>query len=321
MMATVSYLESQIMIARSNRRGVTILELLVVISIATLLVSLLLTGVQAARERARNVACINQLRQIGLGIQSFESAHRQYPSDGWGWAWVGDDSANLSLDGPGGWIHNILPFIEQQSLWEATKSLASRNQAIQTPVPILYCPSRRSAAAYPYTQTSVPLRNADTPKFGSRTDYAICAGSRVISVGPGPDTIEDLATFPRIPKLFYSGISFVRSQIGTRDITDGLSHTMAVSEKSIASVYYETGESLGDDQTVLLGDDADIRRWTQFFPLQDSLVDDIERFGSAHPTGINTVLCDGSISFESYSIDGLVWQRLGNHNDGGAKLP
>jgi len=93
-----------------------LLELLVVISIVTLLMSLSLTGVQAARERARNVTCKNQLRQIGLGLQSFETVHRQYQSDGWGWAWVGDDSANLGLDGPGGWIHNILPFIEEQSL-------------------------------------------------------------------------------------------------------------------------------------------------------------------------------------------------------------
>ncbi len=315
------FLSIRVMTVNSKRSGLTLLELLVVISIITLLASLSLTGVQTARERARNIACMNQLRQIGLGLQGFETAHRQYPSDGWGWAWVGDDSASLGLDGPGGWIHSILPFMEQQSLWEATKSLSSRNQAIQTPVPLLYCPSRRSVAAYPYTQTSVPLRNADTPKTGSRTDYAISAGSRVIPVGPGPDTIVDLATFPRFPKSLYSGISFVRSQIGTRDVTDGLSHTVAVGEKSIASIYYETGESLGDDQTVMLGDDADIRRWTQFLPMLDGNVDDIERFGSAHPTGINTVLCDGSTSFTSYDIGSLVWQRLGNRNDAGAIRP
>jgi len=143
----------------------------------------------------------------------------------------------------------------------------------------------------------------------------------VIPVGPGPDTIAALATYPRIPKTLYSGISFVRSEIGTRDITDGLSQTMAVSEKSISSLFYETGESLGDDQTVLLGDDADIRRWTQFLPLLDSHVDDIERFGSSHPSGINTVLCDGSIGFIDYHVDSIVWKRLGNRDDAGAARP
>jgi len=106
-----------------RRPALTLIELVVVISIVTILVSLAMPAVQSARESARLVSCANHLRQCGLGIQSFESVHRQYPSDGWGWGWVGDAdlTAGGQLDGPGSWIHNLLPFIEQQSLWEMTK--------------------------------------------------------------------------------------------------------------------------------------------------------------------------------------------------------
>jgi prepilin-type N-terminal cleavage/methylation domain-containing protein len=246
-----------------KRTGFTLIELLIVISIITLLVSLALPAVQAARESSRRSACQNKLRQIGLGIQEFEAAYLQYPPDGWGWGWVGDcrlGGTKSRFDGPGGWIHHLLPFVEQQSLWDLTASREGRNQAMQEPLDLFVCPSRRDAVASPYTQTSLPLRNADLPAIGSRTDYAICAGDQVISVGPGPEDVAGLKSFPVPAKNAYSGISFVRSTISSRDVTDGTSHTLAVAEKLVIPLHYTSGESLGDDQTILIGDDADIRR-------------------------------------------------------------
>jgi hypothetical protein len=160
----------------------------------------------------------------------------------------------------------LLPFVEQQSLWDLTASREGRNQAMQEPLDLFVCPSRRDAVASPYTQTSLPLRNADLPAIGSRTDYAICAGDQVISVGPGPEGVAGLKSFPVPAKNAYSGISFVRSTISSRDVTDGTSHTLAVAEKLVIPLHYTSGESLGDDQTILIGDDADIRRWTQYLP-------------------------------------------------------
>jgi len=303
-----------------NRHGVSLLELLTVISIITLLISLALPAVQSTRELSRRTSCQNKLRQIGLGIQGFEAAHRQYPPDGWGWGWVGDASlagTMSKLDGPGGWIHHVLPFVEQQALWESTASREGRNTAIGQPLELFACPSRRDAVASPYTQTTIPLRNANLPTVGSRSDYAINAGDRVISVGPGPADIAGLKTYPVPSKVLYSGISFLRSSISSRDVTDGTSHTLAVAEKLVIPPHYSTGQSLGDDQTMLIGDDADIRRWTQFLPLPDSRwIDDIERFGSAHQAGVNVVLCDGSVHLIAYEVDLNVWQSLGHRSDG-----
>lgn len=302
----------------SNRSAFTIVELLVSISIITLLISLLLPAVQRVRENARTTSCSNKMRQMGIGLQSFDAMHRQYPSDGWGWGWVGDAQQNGSgaQDGPGGWIHGLLPFVEQQKIWEDTKTRDTRDIAIQTPIALFHCPSRRDAKAYPYTQQTIPIRNATTPSVGSRSDYAICAGDRIVSVGPGPHTVDELLSRPRPRQTVFSGISFVRSSISQRDVFDGTSQTLAGSEKLVPTGLYETGGSRGDDQTMLIGDDADIRRWTHFTPLPDAAnIDDIERFGAAHPTGLNSLYCDGSVRFVSYDVDGVLWRSMGNRRD------
>ena len=70
-------------------RGFTLVELLVVIAIIAMLVVLLLPAVQAARESAHRTQCMNNLRQLGLGVLLHLETHGHFPSGGWGHAWVG----------------------------------------------------------------------------------------------------------------------------------------------------------------------------------------------------------------------------------------
>ena len=106
---------------RSRQSGFTLVELLVVIAIIGVMVGLLLPAVQAAREAARRMSCSNNMKQLGLGLHNYHAAYNQFPagvrggspSEGWGFPfWYG-----------------LLPFIEQQSLYEKLRTTGTNVSA------------------------------------------------------------------------------------------------------------------------------------------------------------------------------------------------
>lgn len=89
-------------LVRRRLQGFTLVELLAVIAIIAMLVSLLLPAVQSAREAARRTQCIQNLKQLGLGVMLHLNAHEHFPSGGWGHAWVGIAGRGAGLSQPGG---------------------------------------------------------------------------------------------------------------------------------------------------------------------------------------------------------------------------
>jgi len=89
-----------------KRRGFTLIELLVVIAIIAVLIALLLPAVQAAREAARRSQCVNNLKQIGLGMHNYESTHSSLPP-------------GVKSSVYGTWILFLLPAVEQQAMYNA----------------------------------------------------------------------------------------------------------------------------------------------------------------------------------------------------------
>ena len=94
-------------------KGFTLVELLVVIAIIGILIALLLPAVQAAREAARRSQCVNNIKQLGLALQNYHDTSKTFPAGrgGPGGPWAGQDLKNVFV--------NLLPFIEQQSLYQS----------------------------------------------------------------------------------------------------------------------------------------------------------------------------------------------------------
>jgi len=305
-----------------RRCGFTLVELLVVIAIIGILIALLLPAVQAAREAARRTQCKNHLKQLGLGARTHHNAHEHFPFGGWGLLWVGDPDRGFRTRQPGGWIYNLLPFIEQQGLRDVGAGQTDEDKrtillgVIDKPVAILNCPSRRPSEPFLFVNEHV-LRNVDVPSNVARSCYAGNGGYIPGNGGGPPDYATGDHPSYRPDAGNVTGIFHLRSATKLSHIQDGTTNTMLIGEKYLDPNHYRSGRDGGDNQPMFQGYDADTVRFTLYRPAQDRPgLNKIRAFGSAHPGGFNFVYCDGSVQLINYDIDSTVFEYLGNRKDG-----
>ncbi|MCO6045945.1 DUF1559 domain-containing protein [Aeoliella sp. ICT_H6.2] len=334
------------------RSAFTLVELLVVIAIIGILVALLLPAIQAAREAARRTQCKSQLKQMALGCVNHHDTHKYFPTGGWGWAYVGDPDRGFGKNQPGGWIFNVLPFIEEQALHDLSGngdgSTADRTQragameVAQATVKIANCPTRRAPLLYP--RAGGTLINALTPTETIKMDYAANAGHCVsewpdsgIYAGPSSYDATEVSNWMKQVKTqlrrkandgtpFYSGVTFGTSEVSMRQISDGTSNTYMIGEKMVPADLYETGSHAGDNETWCTGFNNDNFRSTArnsgteaLLPAPDTdvaIANSPDRFGSAHSSIWLVAFCDGSVHSMSYDIDWQTHRDLGNRADG-----
>jgi prepilin-type N-terminal cleavage/methylation domain-containing protein/prepilin-type processing-associated H-X9-DG protein len=329
--------------------GFTLVELLVVVTIIAILIALLLPAVQSAREAARRTQCANNLKQIGLGMLQHEERNKFFPSSGWGWYWVGDPDRGFGREQPGGWLFQLLPFIEQQGLFDlgadgqrdvqTAQQTAGAARCEQTPLSAMNCPSRRQSIAFamtffPGSTTPFKAYNADQTTVLARGDYCVCAGDQFYGWTTfGPTSLADAANWTQ-SKLWpntkdYTGISYLHSEVAMSWITDGTSNTYMVGEKYLNPDSYLDGTDWADNESMYAGEDNDTNRTTycpvplpanyspDHTPMQDTPgLMNLYSFGSAHANSCNICLCDGSVRAIGYTINPETNRRLGNRQDG-----
>lgn len=346
-------------------RGFTLVELLVVIAIIGILVALLLPAIQAAREAARRSQCKNNLKQLALGCLNHHDTQKHFPTGGWGWYWVGDPDRGYGKRQPGGWIYNVLTFIEEQSLHDVGKNgnaedrpqtpdlIAVRDKVVMSPLGIVACPSRRISRDYPCSfGVGANLYNSATPTTAGKSDYAANSGTVWVETvwNASPPANEFPHEYPA-EQLFdeagnrwwldkvlarertmgvreITGVSYQRSQVSVRQITDGTTKTYLCGEKALQTGDYETGTSGGDNETWCTGFNNDNFRKTAngssnalvaLVPEQDAPVlsnSHNHAFGSPHSGGMNMAFCDGSVQTVSYDVDWQVHRDMGDRADG-----
>jgi prepilin-type N-terminal cleavage/methylation domain-containing protein len=267
---------SQVVARRGRAYGFTLVELLVVVSIIGVLIALLLPAVQSAREAARQIQCQNNLKQLALAIDQHVTATGHYPTNGWGHSYIGDPDCGTDDKQPGGWIYNVLPDVEQQSLRDIGQGLepAEKSKAmvrvVQTPLSFVRCPTRAAATLAPSRPGGVmTLAGQNDAVLDSvlvaRTDYAVNEGDFYLTTAP----IDPKSSTWNTYVTGMNGICYQRSHNRPASISDGLSKTYLVGEKFVSRRYYDDWSDLGYDQSMMCGDSVDIGRWVLTTPLQD----------------------------------------------------
>lgn len=306
---------------RSGRSGFTLVELLVVIAIIGVLVSLLLPAVQAARESARRITCQNHLKQMALGAHVHHDFAKRFISGGWGPLWVGDPDRGSGADQPGGWLYNILPYIEQEPLHQLGAGQADREKRISagqvnsTLVPMYYCPTRRSPAL---VFTEFTYNNAAKVNEVVKNDYAANEGTFHRNMDPVPSSYSQADTFNWPNNANRDGVVFYRSEIRIDDLTDGASNTYLFGEKFMPIEDYDVGRSGGNNEVAFCGHAADVNRGTNDGPFQDrdGFAAGDAFFGSAHTSGCFISMGDASVTSVSYDVDPVIHRNRGSRDEG-----
>ena len=291
----------------------TLVELLVVIAIIGILVALLLPAVQAAREAARRTGCKNNMRQIGLAIHNHHDSHGTFPISVSPWSEPESPAPADQLTGKG-WIIDILPFIEEQALYDQFRTLRGfegglfsgggigrpeLTEAMATQLAILQCPSDGSVRELSMQQYQWEGRPVALTSYKGVIGDTRMGGGSSIHQGTEPDCHNRTGC----NGIFYR--NNYQEPLAFRSVVDGLSNTFIVGEDIPAHNFHSTAFYSN-------GDYSSCHAPLNFKPVPPIPEQwwNVISFRSEHAGGAHFVLGDASVHFVSESIDYATYRAL-----------
>ncbi len=347
-------------------QGFTLVELLVVIAIIGVLVSLLLPAVQSAREAARRASCLNNMKNVALAAINYHDQQGAFPvdedyyhgtdiqivdTDSLTFTWRKKKDFNLpeeGLDG-GGWIARVLPYLEQQSLfdrfnlpenglngnWNGSPrgmnhtSDPSFREALETQPAVLVCPSDsefggRQSGQWPYSDPKrVPfaaqLTVATTCYKGNAGDGHFEYQPNFAPQPPGLYTYDPLFqcyTGDDCVGMFWR-TTYIRGGVKLREVTDGTSNTFLIGETSPEDGNSAAWSSDGDWAITAIELNWD---WQASGACNTAGARECwtrqRGFRSKHPGGAQFAMVDASATFIQDGIEPLVYRALSTRSRG-----
>jgi len=214
-------------------RGFTIVELLVVIAIIAILIAILLPAVNAAREAARRVHCINNLKQLSLACLNYHDTHERFPPAG---VWLHHIDAETPYDsiliGPN-WVIMILPYLEQQSLFDSFDqsvpfTLGEANRLARgKELAVMKCPSD-SGHEVRYESRNMRVGGDNWARGNYAANVANCSLGGHNRHAWACGRIRDQYSGANDP--LRRGVMGLNTSLKLLEITDGTSKTMLLSE-------------------------------------------------------------------------------------------
>jgi prepilin-type N-terminal cleavage/methylation domain-containing protein/prepilin-type processing-associated H-X9-DG protein len=299
---------------RDVRTAFTLIELLVVLAIIGVLTGFLVPAVQKVRESAAKSQCINNLKQIGLGLQNYHDTRQYFPP--------GYQASASYMDGatdttPGwGWAAFLLPYIEQEPLYRQLDFTqpVQNSPGIQTLIKNYLCPSD----LYPSAPFAVTDPFGTPIALAAPCSYAACVGGDETET-TGPDG---------------QGIFYRNSATRLTDVKDGTSNTILVGERAWANAngIWAGAPSGGvcqrGKQNPCPGSAASFAPTPTLVlahsHLNNAIADTdggLDDFSSLHIGGSNFVFADGHVAFfgsvpsdlpnGDYTKGSIVFQALG----------
>jgi prepilin-type N-terminal cleavage/methylation domain-containing protein len=336
----------------------TLVELLVVIAIIAMLIALLLPAVQAAREAARRMQCTNHQKNLVLALHNYHDTNSNLPYGGVPWNETARDGGSGTFRYEShSWVSRILPFIEQNALYEGLNFNDLVGNGMSMPghrnfrfaiISILDCPSDKQVVAEGTNNDwglrrdnyVVNMGNTDLGGYNGGTDSSSPISDTALKYGGAPFGIGKFSD----PTARTGYNRFIA---GFVDITDGTSNTIALSEVVVPKETTNQGSvgiprfsngagftafyvpnSLYDHLARKCYDAKSLRTkgecttpWGEVDSNHWDYHFSVITARSMHSGGVQTALLDGSVRFVSQTIDVDIWRAAAtSHGDEGKSL-